>query len=179
MGAIVSAANCSVVGTGDGAYTVIKIGGIDGAFDASAVSLSAVAEDVLVRLKPIGGGPFVAGLTADPFGGNDGASIPRAFSVGSGLARPYESGTARSPIFPPDTYVWIRRSDGALDYLTGPTIEEAVARRIAGDAGAPLFFDSSIAATGGGFEVKFGAPADFAPPRRRRAPNRLTLGLGF
>jgi hypothetical protein len=179
MGAITGAANCSVAAAQDGAFTVVKTVGTDGAFDASAVSAAGVAGDLLMRVKPLGTGLCCFGVSADPLAGNDAATIARAFRLSGSLARVSEFGVLKPGSFAIDTYAWIRRSGGVLEYLTGPDLATAALKRSIADAGAPLFFDSSIAGLGMGFEVRFGAAAEFAARRRRRSAGRLALAFGF
>ena len=177
MGAIVDAANCTVAPAAGGAWLVTKTGGADGASDASAVSAAAITGDVVLRMRPLGAGLCYAGLSASPAAGIDETTIDRALQLNGGLCRAVESGAFRPGSFALATYAWIRRSGGLVQYLTGPLLATATLRRSVADAGAPLFFDSAIAAAGLAIEVKFDVPAAFAP--RRAGRRGLALGFGF
>jgi hypothetical protein len=177
MGAILNAANCTVAPAAGGAWLVTKSGGTDGASDASAVSAAAIAGDFVLRAKPLGPGLCYVGVSANPNAGLDETTIDRGLQISNGLCRAVEAGSFRPGIFALATYAWIRRSGGTLHYLTGALLATATVRRTVPDAGAPLFFDSAIAAAGLAVEVKFDVPAAFA--LRRPARRGLTLGLGF
>jgi hypothetical protein len=177
MGAIVNAACCTVAAAAGGAFIATKTGGADGASDASAVSAAAIAGDFVLRVKPLGAGLCYAGVSANPAAGLDETAIDRALQISGGLCRAVEAGTFRPGAFALSTYAWIRRAGGTIQYLTGPLLATATVRRSVADAGAPLFFDSTICAAGLALEVKFDVPAAFAP--RRAARRGLTLGLGF
>jgi hypothetical protein len=177
MGAIVNAANCTVAAAAGGAFVVTKTGGADDASDASAVAAAPIAGDFVLRVKPLGSGLCYVGVSANPAAGLTESTIDRALQLSAGLCRAVEAGTFRPGAFALSTYAWIRRTGATLQYLTGPQLATATVRRTVADAGAPLFFDSTLCAAGLAIEVKFDVPAGFAA---RRAPRRrLTLGLGI
>jgi hypothetical protein len=176
MGAIVNAANCTVTAAAAGAFVVAKTGGTDGALDAGAVSAAAIAGPFVLRVKPLGAGLFYAGVAADPAAGTGASGIDRALQVNAGNARPSDAGFLKPGTFALDTYLWMRRAGGLLQYLTGPVLATAVLKRTSGDPGPAMFFDCAIAAAGLAIEVRFDVPAAFAARRPRRG---LALGLGF
>jgi len=177
MGAILGVANCTVAPAAGGAWVVTKSGGTDGASDASAVSATAIAGDFALRVRPLGPGLCYAGVSANPNAGISETTIDRGLQISGGLCRAVEAGSFKPGSFTLATYAWIRRTGSMLQYLTGPLLATATVRRTVVDAGAPLFFDSAIAAAGLAIEVKFDVPAAFAP--RRPSRRGLTLGLGF
>ncbi|MBV8688413.1 MAG: hypothetical protein JOZ90_06770 [Alphaproteobacteria bacterium] len=175
MSTIINVANCAVEPGPAGAWLVTKTGGTPGAADASAVSLAAINGDFVLRVRTTGGGSAFAGVSAAPLASLDAASIDRALQIVDGVARPYESGVARPGTFTVDGYVWLRRSGGTLEYLNGPDIETAEARRIVFVGTDPLYFDSALLSAGVQLEVKFESPA--AAGRRPRLKLTLRLGL--
>lgn len=176
MGAIVNAANCAVAPAAGGAFVVTKTGGADGGFDAGAVSAAALAGPFVLRVKPLGAGLFYAGVTATPGAGLSPGAIDRALQVNAGMARPSDAGFLKPGMFAIDTCLWMRRGGGLLQYLTGPVLATAIAKRTASDPGPAMAFACAIAAAGLAIEVKFDAPAAFAARQPRR---RLTIGFGF
>lgn len=176
MATIVNAANCAVAPLAGGAWSIAKSGGAAGAYDASAISAAPIAGPLVLRVKPLASGNWYAGLNPAPAGSVDGASIPYAFFASGGFCRCSELGALKTGSFGVSTYAWIRRSDGLIQYLTGPDLATAALKRSIADPGGALFFDSSIATTGFGLEIAFD-PIGGAPVRRPR--RRLTLSLGF
>jgi hypothetical protein len=176
MAAIVSAANCTVTAGGGGASIVTKSGGTSGAFDASAISAAGLDGPFVLRVKPPGSGLCYVGVSANPTAGILPGSIDRSVQINAAVWRAADAGFLKPGSYPLDTFVWMRRAGGVLDYLSGPTLAGAVLRRTITDPGGTLFFDSVIATAGLTLEVTFDVPGAFASRRPRRV---LTLALGF
>ncbi|MEA2999165.1 MAG: hypothetical protein QOK17_998 [Sphingomonadales bacterium] len=176
MAGIVNAANCSVAAQEGGVFLVTKTGGNADTPDASAVSDQAIAGDFVLRARALGNPLLYIGVSANPLAGNGSTTIDRAMQLSGTSGRCYESGFFRPPIFTPAGFIWLRRTAGVLQYLTGNDLAAAtVVRTVSGVAG-PLWFDSSLLRAGGAFEVKFDLPSAFAGKKRRR-PLSLALSL--
>jgi hypothetical protein len=176
MAGIVNAANCTVAAGENGAFVVTKTGGNPDSPDASAVSDQAMAGDFVLRFRALGDPLLYAGVSANPLAGNGSGTIDRAVQLSGTSGRCFESGFFRPPLFTPAGFVWLRRTGGVLQYLTGADLATAIAVRTVSGVAGPLWFDSSLLRAGGAMEVKFDLPSAFAVRKRRR---RLSLALSL
>jgi hypothetical protein len=176
MVAIIGAANCSVAAAAGGAWLITKTGGTPGIDDARALSAAAIAGDFILRARSLAGGLVYVGLGSNPASGSGGAAIERAVQINGTAGRCYDLGIYKPPIFAVPSYVWLRRSGGILEYLTGPVLAGATLRRSVTGITAPLWFDSALASAGAAIEIKFAAPSGFAARARRHG---LTFGVAL
>jgi hypothetical protein len=176
MAGIVNAANCTVEAQEGGAFLVTKTGGNPDTPDASAVSDQAMAGDFVLRVRGFGNPLFYAGVSANPLAGNGSTTIDRAIQLSGTSGRCYESGFFRPPLFTPSVFVWLRRTAGQLQTLTGADLATAIPVRTVSGVTGPMWFDSSLLRAGGAIEVRFDLPSAFAGRKRRR---RLSLALSL
>ena len=127
-----------------------------------------------MRARALGSGAFYAGLSANPHADPTPTSIERGFLINGPSVRIVEFGTARPGSHALDGYVWIRRTGDTLEYLSGTAIGSATVKRTV-VAGAPLYFDSSLATPDVALEVLIETPGSGS---RKRRP-LLSLGFGL
>lgn len=173
MTAIANRANTTVAAQGAG-FRITKSGGVNGAFDASAVSAT-VAGDVLLRLDPPANTAHRAmlGLSLDPTVDNNFASINYAVQFFTNWVI-WESGVSFVAGGPATQPMWIVRTGDVLRYMSGANGPSLLHRTVAG-VSAALGFDSSLFTAGGVFDVQFDPFTTWLPPLR--GPRRIVGGL--
>ncbi|HET9511488.1 MAG TPA: hypothetical protein VFO80_10100 [Sphingomonas sp.] len=174
MVAVVAVQNTAVEARAGGVWRITKTGGFDDSFDAPAKSVAAIAGDIVLRAKRIGGADrLMIGVTANPDEDTGYVGIDYAIAYRGGAIEVFERGVYRAYSFDVADFVWIERIGTTLRYLTGPTRRSAsVVRSVAGVAG-PLFFDSSLVTPGSAVDVRF----DRAGWDVARARSRLSLAF--
>jgi hypothetical protein len=149
---IANNANTTVAALGDGGYSVEKTGGVNGAYDASAVSALGCAGDFILRIKNIATGEYMVGMNTDPTTDNNYTSIDYWWAFYGGLYWQTNGGANGMASAP---FAWIWRTGTNLYFGTGATFEDVLAapNSVVADVVATLYFDSSLFATGAKFEA--------------------------
>jgi hypothetical protein len=138
-----------VAAQGGGVYRISKSGGVDGTWDADAVSSVGAAGDFTLQAVPRqNGAAGIVGMNADPLTDSSYTSIDFAIDFFSdGNVTLFESNVVAGSLGPYSALQtwWIYRRSGRLYYArggTGPANAEIVRGPVA--SSATLFFDSSI-----------------------------------
>jgi hypothetical protein len=159
-----------------GGFRIVNTGG-GGAFDASAVSTTAIAGDFVLR--GASGTPalsaFIA-VTADPTESNGYLDLDHSIQIFGDDFFMLEDGIFHAPTGAHGGAVWIERRGSTLRYRTGASFASSVVRRTVAGVSAPLFFDSSIATVAGVLEVRFEPPGRWLARARQ---SRIALGIGL
>lgn len=165
--AIVDNGNTQVVHLGSGVYSIEKIAGSSGVYDAGAVSSSGIADDFVVRLEEAGGtGSYLAGASDTPLADNDYPSIDYSwllFQASFGW-RVFTGPNPQTGYFAPQTYAWIWRTGTDVFWGRGATLADAKAApdyTVAGSTGT-FYFDSAFPFVGDKVNVTFYRPQELA-----------------
>lgn len=162
--AIVNNNNTQVTHIGGGVYEIEKIGGIDGARDAAAVSTAGATGDFVLRIKPVGApgaasGSFQygAGVNSDPLTNDSFDTIDHLwFRVIPALLWSIFEAGADVGDFGDSPYAWIWRTGSSLSYGRGADLASAKASpdRTVTDS-STMYFDSVTFGLGDKMEVMF------------------------
>lgn len=157
---ITDVSGTTVTPQGSGVYRITKTGGVDGAFDASAITVAGFAADFVIRIQALQttkAGVF--GISSNPAADNSYTSVARYiyFPV-SGSLEAGEFGNSafgEIPAYTTADRYFIRRTGTTTQLLKGATDSVGAASVIytwANLAGT-VYFDSSLSSSAGSFDV--------------------------
>jgi hypothetical protein len=156
--AIANRANTTVVPLAGGAYTVEKTAGVNGTYDASAVSALGLAGSFTLRLRNLVAGDKMAGMNTDPLTDDSYVSLDRAWQSAAGLWAVYESSNQRIGGLADATYAWIWRRSGIVYYGRGVALPSVGSADWSAADASTLFFDCSLRDTNAKFEILLVTP---------------------
>lgn len=154
---IASAANVTVASKEGGWWTVTKSGGVNGTYDAAAVSATGFAGNFVLAIKPaqITGLAYI-GMNADPNTNNSNSGIDYAFALNGTTAQANNNGTGgSSTTISASSYLFLVRIGTSLTLRYGTSEDYTAATTLQTyTTSATLYFDSSISTASNAYDVR-------------------------
>lgn len=156
---IVNATNTTVAAQGGDVFRVTKSGGVDGSWDASAVSAAGTSGDVLLSVRALQNDKhLIVGLSTNPAANTSFSSVERSLWIKAGGSCSAGVGGSEDAGTPYDMTQWlfVRRVGSVTQALKGPTanVADAAVFHTFGNLAGTLFADSSLSGAGGAFDIK-------------------------
>lgn len=160
---ISNAANTTVTSKEYGWWTVRKTGGVNGTYDAAAVSATSFAGDFVLTIKPAQlTGTAHIGMNADPNTNNSNSGIDYGFVIATTTATANNNGASgSSTTISAATYLFLVRSGTTLTlrYGTSEDYTAATTLQTYSAVSTTLYFDCSIQTANNAYDVRLLNPA--------------------
>jgi hypothetical protein len=181
--AVTNSANTTVAAAEDtGEYRITKTGGVNGNWDASAVTAAGFANDYLLRIQPKQTNKnMVVGVSLNPTASVSYTGIDRGISFSSaGIAEVMTLGTPGASLgaYTTDQIWWMARTSGTLRIYRGADLATATLVTSLSALAGTAFLDTAFSDSAGAVDVIFSqvtVPLTFEPPLR--ATHAATTGI--